>query len=603
MGFVWGWPCSPARTRISAPCRSRLPPTKHTKAKTHQNQNKNPPPKKTGLTEGDFGWGSKAFAKAGRLKIRLIATFLRFGVTPVISDVDVAWLRDPLPFFRLYPTADVLTSSDHLLATTQRGDDASLERWPDAGSAFNIGMMVFRSGSLSFVQEWIDAIEKDLSVWDQNAFNDLARRGGPKPLAEGDAALDLPAAAAESVANAGVALYAEAARYRPILDAAAANISSASSSSSLSSSPLISLEALARNVYGAGGVEGCCDPVAAHRRRAERLFRCDDGRLVAGILPISAFANGHAYFVQRLPERQHVKPFAAHDTFVFSGTDGKRHRMRERGIWLDDDAHYKPKGGFLAFDLDLPKELLANAGPRTGKADLANAEGHFKLVNHQLAQVRDALALASVLNRTLVLPEFWCGLDRWWAPHPGTIPGSKFDLPFRCPADHILDLEGGMAAKHLDANPAEFGPPIPFREHSVFLNPRMPAGSLGSTVFVDACKPGTTGCSDGQNPATLEYNRVRVGERMPSDRLLASLASVEPIMTLRVSDVRRVWGGFSKSEDARRFAKRTGHYGGVWCCADAHPGHVHYDLWWDEEHTDKFGRKWAKGEWRPTRGP
>jgi hypothetical protein len=531
----------------------------------------------------------------GRLKIRLIATFLRLGVTPIISDVDVAWLRDPLPVFRLYPTADILTSSDHLRATTAYADDASLESWPEAGSAFNIGMMMFRHGSeptLRFVQEWIDVIERDLSIWDQNAFNDLARRAGKgansglRPLAEGDAALDLPASAAESVAAAGASLAA-AARDDP-----------------LPGVPANATAAVARLVYGAETARaGDADPVAAHRRRAARLFRADEGRLVLGILSVATFANGHTYYVQRLDAKQGVKPFAVHDTFVFSGTEGKRHRMRERQIWLDDDLHYKPKGGFLAFDLQIPKDLLARAGPRTGKPDLPNAEGHFALVNHQLAQVRDALALASALNRTLVLPELWCGLDRWWAPHDGAIPGAKFGLPFRCPADHVLDLEGGLSAKHLDANPDEFGPAIPYREHSLFTNPRMPAGSLGSTVYVDSCQRGTTGCSDGQNPATTEYNRVRVQERLASDRLLKSLASVEPIMTLRVTDVRRTWGGFSDPEAARRFERRTSHYGAVWCCADEHPGHVHYDLWWDEEHTDKFGRKWSKGGWVPKTGP
>ena len=57
------------------------------------------------------------------------------------------------------------------------------------------------------------------------------------------------------------------------------------------------------------------------------------------------------------------------------------------------------------------------------------------------AQVRTAMALATVLNRTLVIPELWCGADRWWAPHAGRIPGSAFKLPFRCPLDHVLDLE------------------------------------------------------------------------------------------------------------------------------------------------------------------
>jgi hypothetical protein len=59
-------------------------------------------------------------------------------------------------------------------------------------------------------------------------------------------------------------------------------------------------------------------------------------------------------------------------------------------------------------------------------------------------QLRAALALASILGRTLILPKLWCGLDRWWAAHGGTIPGSHLALPFQCPADHVLKLQGGF---------------------------------------------------------------------------------------------------------------------------------------------------------------
>jgi hypothetical protein len=47
------------------------------------------------------------------------------------------WLRDPLPFFKKFPDADLLTSTDHLTPTI--GGAETLERYPDAGSAFNIG--------------------------------------------------------------------------------------------------------------------------------------------------------------------------------------------------------------------------------------------------------------------------------------------------------------------------------------------------------------------------------------------------------------------------------------------------------------------------------
>ena len=62
-------------------------------------------------------------------------------------------------------------------------------------------------------------------------------------------------------------------------------------------------------------------------------------------------------------------------------------------------------------------------------------------VRFAVMQVRTAMAIASSLKRTLVIPQLWCGMDRWWAPHDGNIPGSSLQLPFPCPMDHIFDLE------------------------------------------------------------------------------------------------------------------------------------------------------------------
>jgi hypothetical protein len=73
----------------------------------------------------------------GSLHATLIWDVVGF-VQVVICDVDVMWLRDPQPFFKQYPDADVLTSSDHLTPTI--GGAEKLEKYPDAGSAFNIGV-------------------------------------------------------------------------------------------------------------------------------------------------------------------------------------------------------------------------------------------------------------------------------------------------------------------------------------------------------------------------------------------------------------------------------------------------------------------------------
>lgn len=132
----------------------------------------------SGLTLGDFGWGSPTFNKMGREKISLIQTFVHWGVEVIISDVDTVWLRDPTEFALQYPDVDVLSSSDHLSATST---DGGLENEGGVYSAANIGIMLFRPKAVDLVDEWVDILDRDASVWDQNAFNDLIKRGLKHP--------------------------------------------------------------------------------------------------------------------------------------------------------------------------------------------------------------------------------------------------------------------------------------------------------------------------------------------------------------------------------------------------------------------------------------
>jgi hypothetical protein len=106
----------------------------------------------SGLSLGDFGWGSPTFHKMGREKINLLHSFTKMGFDVLISDVDTVWLRNPLPYMKQYPDADILTSSDHLSNTVT---DEGLELWPQAASAANIGIMLFRprANALAKVRE------------------------------------------------------------------------------------------------------------------------------------------------------------------------------------------------------------------------------------------------------------------------------------------------------------------------------------------------------------------------------------------------------------------------------------------------------------------
>ncbi len=51
-------------------------------------------------------------AVQGVEKIKLIIEMLEAGLHPMFSDLDVVWLRDPLPFVRLLDRTNMLVSSD-----------------------------------------------------------------------------------------------------------------------------------------------------------------------------------------------------------------------------------------------------------------------------------------------------------------------------------------------------------------------------------------------------------------------------------------------------------------------------------------------------------
>ena len=153
---------------------------------------------------------------------------------------------------------------------------------------------------------------------------------------------------------------------------------------------------LARYQWKPGESKGLSDP---------RLFWSYKREVIGGVLPLALFCGGHNYYVGQFAQRNGWEPYSIHTTFQYGGAPGKRHRLREAGVWIDPPKYYDPAGGVLTFDLDLPREMLhPPGGMRVG--------GHIAMINHQLAQIRAALALATALGRKLVLPEVTCGYDK-----------------------------------------------------------------------------------------------------------------------------------------------------------------------------------------------
>ena len=201
--------------------------------------------------------------------------------------------------------------------------------------------------------------------------------------------------------------------------------------------------------------------------KAKRLFLGYNATIKIGILPVSTFCSGHTYFVQRMPQAMGFEPYSVHTTFQYSGAVGKTHRLREALMWDDEPSYLDPKHadgapiGFLSYTPIIRRELSRPAG----KMDVAS---HFALVHAQLTQLRSAFLLARRLRRLLILPTLVCGLDRFWAPHNGTIPGSDTKLPIDpCPADHVIDLE---RIAHFYKGTVE----TLVREYSFLSNPKLP---------------------------------------------------------------------------------------------------------------------------------
>ena len=320
-----------------------------------------------------------------------------------------------------------------------------------------------------------------------------------------------------------------------------------------------------------------------------RFFKSYHDRLKVGVLPVSSFCNGHTYFVQSMPETLHVQPYVIHATFQYSGTEGKRHRFRERMLWYDHPEYYAPDNGVLVYDADVPEGMLEKSAFHASGGStlqLEDTRPHFDLVNHQLKQLRNAIGVAKALNRTLVMPKIFCGLDRWWAPHDGEIPGSKFQRPFVCPLDHVIEVNVLLNGKYID-----------FREYSFLENPRTPESFKDSQLRVRVCGSGDKCEEEGGK------GEIRIPAKLDDTQIQKKLRQYSHYKVLRFTSMLDTFGGFSKPAKTNDFRRIISSIMSIWCCVRAPTGHIWYDMLWDVvPHVDKHNRRWDQA-WDMKLGP
>ena len=149
-----------------------------------------------------------------------VAPLLRFGVSVLVSDADIAWFRDPRPYFQevrtQHPHVDFLLATDRAFNgyTTSRlvraasaspypqlAYDLDLEDGPGGSiPSYNIGVLMLyahAAANLSSMIDvlWIQAVSTDeferngkkkpmingLSSWDQGPINTRVLRGARHP--------------------------------------------------------------------------------------------------------------------------------------------------------------------------------------------------------------------------------------------------------------------------------------------------------------------------------------------------------------------------------------------------------------------------------------
>jgi hypothetical protein len=291
-----------------------------------------------------------------------------------------------------------------------------------------------------------------------------------------------------------------------------------------------------------------------------------------GLLNLVQWANGFVFSTARAHETHGARPFALHATYA----GDKLMKLREEGLMRDEAAYYDDnKELFLSYEVLLPAEAFFHSPLDADAPDGAYTwQAHWALMRHQLAQFRAALAIATALGRTLVLPRVACACECFFFPGKDcVIEGHRVRLPHVCPTDHWL-RPGRLQQAH--------------REPGFLDNPRMPASVTSSRAVFAACTPDDgPDCVAGTRASAAAIGAANVTVRvLGASTDTALVAALAPLASARVLHLA---GGapalFSRFADAHADARFNASLFGIlsaWCCLKTHPdggAHPGVEVW------------------------
>ena len=486
------------------------------------------------LPEAHFRHAPYLFHRMGFLKAELILKVIDTGRSVLVSDSDVVWKMSPLPHLQRLRTlgAAVAASTDCLDVASDEGRQPKTQyggcgHKPGAqhGAIFNTGVLWFapHEGARRLLKEWANETLYLNNEWsdDQGVFNRIITRRGFYPV--------------RKVTDDGSVILVP-------------SDSAISTNGVTSHSPSHDI------------------PLAP--------------------FPATFICSGHLVWVQR---GGNVSDCAAiHLTFTEYGDAGKRWRMLESGLWAPLKSAYYSEGMFITFD---PPRAEEDPAPESNGEDVNHELGVRKpgnmligealkrsvrlreqvaLMGRQVHALRDALAVAIVLNRTLILPHFDCMCDRSELNEviPSCIyPGAPNDmkLPFKCSTHFVLDihkLQMMQAPTEFGMQPHKFGgliaPSMRLRTNHFLFDSRTDPSIRNSVVRVNV------GGSPSGGDATL-------GARSSAGQLIDPLAGLRDTRVLHLSSTLGIFSGFDKTRCNQAYMFNTMMayflYGGSWCCS------------------------------------
>ena len=371
---------------------------------------------------GYFSTGTPVFKRYSAVKTASLAALLEAGHAVIVSDSDTVWFRDPRPLFDAgnLQFADILVTSDCI--------DLDEDRRPPTGcqnTNHNTGTLLLRPTAARFAAVWhrFVAHSTDPQMRDQPTFNLLVRQ----QVQDGPAVDRMP----------GCARFSENVWFPPVVKEDLPRI-------------------LARREGDANPPDASAFHLDATRddmryARLRPLFHAANCTLTMSTLPVDVFLNGHTLFVQHLDERRRADaslepPVNVHCTYQYGDAPefayGKRQRLLESGLWsMEGGGNVEVREGE-----SMPRyvTLAPRPVPPALAMDVESREAlrmHFAEDRRMRTALRDTLALAASLNRTLGLPQpLYCFVDNMWKElrHGRVVPTMR--LPYVCPMDHLFDL-------------------------------------------------------------------------------------------------------------------------------------------------------------------